>query len=101
MSISCILMPSCSSYLARLLPRLRLVALPRRIEHDCLEAFELGPRQRIPKQIALLRRHGLELRRSCRGAPQCRKRLRVAVDCGDAGALGKPQRKWSDAAEQV
>src|SRR5262249_43920283 len=83
------------------LARLRLRALPRRIEHHCLERFEFAPPQWVAKQITLLRRDGLEPRGSCRGAPQGRKRVRLAVNCSDAGALDKAQREWSDAAEQV
>jgi len=58
------------------LARLRLRALPRRIEHDCLERFEFAAPQRIAKQITLLRRNGLEPGCSCRGEsrPQARPR---------------------------
>src|SRR5262249_30845003 len=82
------------------LARLRLGALPRRIEYHGIEAFEFTRRQRAAQQVALLRRHRLEPR-SCRRAPQGCDCVGIAVDRGDAGALGQTKCEWPDAAEQV
>ena len=53
----------------RQLARLRLGALPRRIEHHGVEPFELGRHQRAARQVTQLRRERLEPLRTRRGAP--------------------------------
>ena len=82
-------------------PRLRLGALPWRIEHDGIEALEFDRHERSPKEVAPQRLDRLEALRPGRGALQGSDCGRVVVGRGDAGAFGEPQREWSDAAEQV
>ena len=76
-------------------------ALARRIEHDGVEALELGRLNGRRNRSRTLASTGF---RPCvvrGGALQRRDRVGVAVDRGDAGALGEPQRERADAGEQI
>src|SRR5262245_10016317 len=64
-------------------------------------ALELGSNQRAAEQVADLGRDWLEPRRRLGRALERRDRGLIAVDGGDAHALGKPQREGADAREQI
>jgi uncharacterized protein (DUF2235 family) len=81
--------------------RLRFGALARWIEHHCIEAGKFLGDKRAAEQVAPLRRNRLETAGGSAGTAQRVDGVGVAVGGDNAGALGEPEREWSDAGEQV
>jgi hypothetical protein len=81
--------------------RLRLGALPGRIEHDGIERLELIWAQGAAKKVAHVAFRRLETRRSLGSSLQGGDRWCIMVRCVHASALRKAQRKWSNPAKQV
>ena len=80
--------------------RLRLRALPRRIEDDGIEATQLGRYQRPSEEIALLGVYRPQSGRA-RRLGECRDCAFVAVDGDDARKFGDAQRERADAAKEI
>ena len=83
------------------LVRLRLRALPRRIEHHGVIVAQFRRHQRPPEQVARLGLDRLQAGGRCRCLLQRRHRAGIAVECRDARPRRKPQRERPDPAKQI
>ena len=89
------------NFARRKLRRLRLRALPWRVEDNRIVVAQFLRHQRAAEQVARLGLDRLQSRGRCCGLLQRRHRTGIAVEGGNPRFRRKPEREGTDAAEQI